>query len=71
LRTKLHNCSLCLLFVKSNIFVISTYLGSGIVAKPKALGSGSHARPTHLGSGMLLWIVIVVSLSISHLLMSG
>jgi len=60
LRTKVHNYPLCLLFVKSGMFVILTYLGSGISATPKALGSG-----------ILLCIVIIVSLPISYLFTSG
>ena len=60
LRTKVHNYPLCLLFVKSGMFVILMYLGSGISTTSKALGSG-----------MLLWIVIVVSLPISYLFTSG
>jgi hypothetical protein len=50
----MHNCPLCLLFVKSGMFVILKYLDYGITVKYKALGFGMvskpRARQTHLGS---------------------
>jgi len=51
LTTKIHNCSLCLLVIKSNMFVIPKYLGSIMVA-----------RSTHLRFGIVwqtqdVWII--------------
>jgi hypothetical protein len=43
--TKVHNCPLCLLFVKSDMFVILTRLGFG---KPYTLGLAWFARPKTL-----------------------
>ena len=57
LTTKVHNCPLCLLFVKSNIFVILKYIGSRpmrlvLATMPTCmLGFGNHTRPTRLESG--------------------
>ena len=57
LKTKMHNYSLHLLFVKSGMFVTPKYLRSGMAARPKSLESSMtvipKARPIHLESGMV------------------
>jgi len=52
--TKVHNCPLCLLFIKSGMFVIFTCFGSGMTAKLKELEPSNHARSIRLGLATML-----------------